>query len=347
MQKSNISVTRYVLYAVTLCHILVITIGCAPKAIETIQVEKGSPMQFFPQSDLESRSTDYVVLFPKGGESYDSLAQKYLGDRSLGYLIAEFNNQAQLKPGKEVVIPVSDSNPGGIYPDGYQTVPVLCYHRFSLHRSSDKITVSEETFDKQMAYLKNNGYNIITLKQLNEFIEFRRKPPKNSLVITIDDAVKAVKTIAYPILKKYAFTAVIFVNTDNTKIKQNSVFLNWDELKELKNSGVFEIESHTASHSDLTTMNDEQLQRELGDSKRILAEKLGINSRFVAYPYGLFNNNVLEVMKRYDYKLGLTVIRGANGAFNHPYALNRSMIYNSEKIEDFAKTLSTYQREKQ
>lgn len=346
MHTFNFSLLRYVLYAVASCLSLAITVGCAPKLIDTIQVEKGPPMQFYPQTDMESRSTDYVVLFLKGGETYDSLAQKYLGDKNLGYLIAESNGSVQLKSGTEVVIPVSNSNPAGIYSDGYQTIPILCYHRFSPNRSSDKITVSEDTFDKQMAYLKNNGYNVITLKQLNDFIELRRKPPKNSIVLTIDDAIKSVKTIAYPILKKYGFSAVIFVNTDNTKIKQNSVFLNWDELKELKNSGVFEIESHTASHGDLTTMSDEQLQRELGDSKRIMAERLGVNSRFVAYPYGLFNSKVLNIMKKYDYKLGFTVIRGANGAFNHPYALNRSMIYNSEKIEDFAKTLSTYQREK-
>ena len=346
MKKFNISVLRYVLYAVALCQTLVMTGGCAPKIIETIQVEKGAPMQFFPQTDLESRSTDYVVLLLKNDETYDSLAKKYLGDRSLGYLIAEFNDSAQLKPGKEVVIPVSNSNPAGIYYDGYQTIPVLCYHRFSPNRSSDKITVSEETFDKQMAYLKNNGYNVITLKQLNEFMELRRRPPKKSLVITIDDGVKAVKTIAYPILKKYAFTAVIFVNTDNIKIKQNTVFLNWGELKELKDSGVFEIEQHSASHADLTAISDEQLQRELGESKRILSEKLGITTDFVAYPYGLFNRKVVDAIKKNNYKLGFSVIRGANGSINHPYALNRSMIYNSEKIEDFVKTLVTYQLEK-
>jgi peptidoglycan/xylan/chitin deacetylase (PgdA/CDA1 family) len=334
------------MYSVIICLIVVLSGGCAPKAIESIQVGKDAPMQFFPQTDLESRSTDYVVLILKGEETYESLARKYLGDKSLGYLIAEFNNQAQLKQGKEVVIPVSVSNPGGIYFDGYQTIPVLCYHRFSPNRSSDKITVSEETFDKQMAYLKNNGYTVITLKQLNDFIEHQRRPPKKSLVLTIDDGVKSVKTIAYPILKKYSFTAVIFVNTDNIKIKQNSVFLNWEELKELKNSGVFEIEQHSASHADLTSISDEQLQRELVDSKRILSEKLGITSQFVAYPYGLFNRNILATLKKHNYKLGFTVIRGANGSFNHPYTLNRSMIYNSEKIEDFTKMLVTYQQEK-
>ena len=325
------------------------TSGCVNPAadVASIPVTKDQPLKVYERSEQECRSSDYVVLHLQQGESYQSLAGKYLNDERLSYLISDFNNNAQLKPGARIVVPLRGFNTGGVYPDGYQTIPVLCYHRFSPARSSDKITVSEETFDRQMAYLKQQGYHVITMQQFLDFIEFRRRPPKKSVLITIDDGVKATKTIAYPILKKYGFTAVAFIITDYIKTKPNSVFLNWDELKELKDSGVLEIENHSASHCDLTSIKDEQLDRELNESRRVLAEKLGVTTKCLAYPYGLVNKKVMDAMRKYDYRLGFTVIRGGNGAFFHPLMLRRSMVYNSDKMEDFTKMLVVYNRENQ
>jgi len=293
----------------------------------------------------EYRSEDYVVIFAEAADRYESLAKTYLGSEKLAYLISEFNDDAAITPGKYVVIPLKPVNPGGLYPDGYQTIPVLCYHQFSAGKSKNKISVSEETFDRQMAYLKNNGYNVITLKQFDDFIEYRQRPPKKSVVITIDDGWKTVKTIAYPILKKYGFTAVLFAYTDLIKSKSNSVALTWDDLREMIESGVIEVESHTATHADLTKITDEQIGKELVDSKNVIRSRLGISSAFLAYPYGNFNKSVVDSMDKIGYRVGFTVIRGENAFFHNTWSLNRSMVFNSEKIDDFAKLLKTFRQE--
>lgn len=297
------------------------------------------------QEHNERRSADYVVVIANPADSYASLAGSYLGDQKLAYLISEFNKNAPIIPGKRVVIPLQPANPGGLYPNGYQTVPVLCYHNFIHNKSTNKIIVTEEEFDRQMAYLKNNGYAVLTLKQLLEFIEFRRRPPQKSVVITIDDAWKTAKTIAYPILKKYGYKAVLMVPTDNIKAEQNSSTLTWDELRELVGTGTFEIGSHSISHGDMSKMPDDQVRRELGESQQIIKKMTGVTPIVMAYPYGVFNDKILAYMRAYGYKAGFTVVRGGNASFNHPYSLNRSMIFHSENITDFIKKLDTFRRE--
>lgn len=296
-----------------------------------------------PKTDGKSISENYAVITAGPSDSYESLAQTYLGDRKLSYLISEFNKDNPIVVGKVVVIPLKPVNPGGLTAEGYQTVPVLCYHKFSPKASTNKIDISAETFDRQMAYLKNNGYNVITLKQFLDFIEYRQRPPKKSVLITIDDGWKSTKTIAYPILKKYGFSAVLFVYAELMKSKPNSITLSWDDLKEMAASGVIEIESHTVSHSDLTKIPDDKILRELKDSRRIIKEKTGIESYFLAYPYGNFNEKVAAAMKSLGYKAGFTVIKGSNAFFYNNLSLSRSMVYRSEKIEDFVKLLETSQ----
>ena len=341
---------------IILLLILIIVGGCAtvqPPPTPPPVVEPPPPMvkptpkpePTILRPERERRSSEYVIITAIQADTYESLARVYLGDEGLAYLISEFNGGAPILPGKEVVIPLKPANPGGIYPDGYQTVPVLTYHQISPKKSSSRITVSEEAFDRQMAYLKNNGYHVLTMKQFFDFIDYHRRPPRKSVVITIDDGWKSARTIAYPILKKYGFTAVLFVYTDLVKSKQNSLTLSWDDVRFLQESGVFEIGSHTITHRDLDKLSDDQLQRELRESRRIIFEKVGVTPDILAYPNGVFDEKAIKTMKNLGYKAGFTVIRAGNPFFNNLFSLNRSMVYNSETLDNFIKMLETFRRE--
>lgn len=326
--------------------LLALSGGCARgPVVPKVPPPTVSPVPLPQPTERERRSEEYVVLTATKDDSYESLARHYLGDEKLFYIISEYNKDEAITAGKTIVIPLRPANPGGLYPNGYQTVPVLCYHRFSTKKSPDKITVSAETFERQMAYLKSNGYTVLTLQQFYDFIDYNRRPPKKSVLLTIDDGLKTTQTIAFPILKKFGFPAVIFINTDNIKDVQNQNNMTWEELRELKDSGLIGIESHSVSHDDLTKISDEQLTTEMEESKRLIQSMLGITSTAFAYPYGLFNRKTIDTMKQYGYKTGFTVIRGGNAFFFNHYSLNRSMIYNSEKIEDFVKTLQTFRQD--
>ena len=329
-----------------LALLIILSGGCASVPVSApVTSPPLAPVPLPPATERERRTADYVVLTAATSDTYESLARHYLGDEKLFYIISEYNKDETITAGKVIIIPLRPTNPGGLYPNGYQTVPVLCYHRFSTKKSSDKITVSAETFERQMAYLKNNGYTVLTLQQFYDFIDYRRRPPKKSVVLTIDDGLKTAHTIAFPILKKYGFPAVIFINTDNINDLVNRNTLTWGELRELRDSGLIVIESHSATHEDLTKISDEQLMTELGESKRVIKSMLGTTSTAVAYPYGLFNRKTIDMLKQNGYKSGFTVIRGGNAFFSDYYSLHRSMIYNSEKIEDFIKSLQTFRQD--
>jgi peptidoglycan/xylan/chitin deacetylase (PgdA/CDA1 family) len=290
-----------------------------------------------------ARSDNFLVLVPASSSTYATLAATYYGDARLSYLISDYNQDRVLDGLQEIVIPLKPVNPGGLYADGYQTVPILCYHHFD-HEKAGEMNVSAAAFEAQMAYLKENKYQTITLADLQAFVAYQRRPPKNAVLITVDDGWKSLKTVAAPILKKHGFRATLFVYTDLIRSKSGGTSLTWDEIRELVNDGVIDIQPHTATHADLTKVTDAQLDRELIESRRVIEEKLGIKSVYLAYPYGTFNDRVIEALKRNGYQLGLTVVRGANAFFYNPYSLNRSMIYNKTKLEDFARQLETFRR---
>ena len=312
------------------------------------KVEEKKPPE---EISKERKSEDYVVIIASPSNTYESLSEKYYGSKNLSYIISEFNQNQPITPNKEIIVPLKSLNPGGLYPEGYLTIPILCYHQFGKSKSKDKMVVSEEMFDKQMVYLKENNYNVITLREFFDFVSYKRRPPKNSIVITIDDGWKNAKVIAAPILKKYGFKATLFIYTD--LIKPSKITLTWDDIKEMINEGVIDAQSHSRTHPDLTKTKDnesetaynQRLEKEIGESQKIIEQRLGIKPTFLAYPFGTFNDASIEILKKYQYEGAFTVIKGGNPFFYNNFSLNRSMVFNSEKIEDFIKLLETFKKE--
>lgn len=316
-------------------------IGCA---VPSQEIVKDKPLQL-ETTDRVRISEDYAVVLANPSDTYESLAEKYYRDRNLAYIITEFNKNKSIIPDQDIVIPLKSVNPGGLYSEGYQTVTILCYHQFSKKKAGSKISVSEEIFEQQMKYLKENGYNVISFNTLRDFVNYKRRPPKKSVVISVDDGWKTIKTIAAPILKKYGFKATLFIYTDMIKSKPGNVTLSWDEIKELIDEGTIEVQSHTVSHVDLTKVSEESLERELEESQSIIKENLGISTTGLAYPYGNFNNQVVEKLKKYGFEVAFTVIKGGNAFFYNNFALNRSMVFNSEDIDDFIELLESFKKE--
>ena len=119
------------------------------------------------------------------------------------------------------------------------------------------------------------------------------------------------------------------------------------------NDGVIEVQSHTRFHTDLSKTKDnesetaykQRIEQEIGESQKIIEQRLGIRPTLLAYPFGTFNDAAIEILKKYQYEGAFTVIKGGNPFFHNNFSLNRSMVFNSEKIEDFIKLLETFKKE--
>ena len=301
----------------------------------------------FDRKPMIFQSEEYVVYKLQEKKTSAMLAEMFLGDKKKSWVIEDANENAAFKKGEVIVIPLKEKNKGGLTDDGFQVVPILSYHSFADNCSSS-LCAPANVFDQQMKYLKDNGYRVITLEELYEFLKYRNSLPKRSVVISIDDGYRSVYNIAWPILKKYGFRASLFIYTDFVGVSKNS--LTWDQLREMKRSG-FEIGSHTISHCDLTKQNkgeDTQaymfrIEKELGESKQIINKKLKQNTVFLAFPYGRYDQRILDMCKRLGYKIAVSVKRGSNPFFADPLALKRSQILKRD-IKSFVSRLKTFNK---
>jgi peptidoglycan/xylan/chitin deacetylase (PgdA/CDA1 family) len=276
------------------------------------------------------KSEEYALCKPISKSSFPDLARTLLGDEKQVWKIEDANELKALTGETLIRIPLKEKNRGGLFEDGYQIVPILCYHKFGSDDTSS-MTTPPHVFEQQMMYLKENGYRVISPRQLMDFLTYRRQIPKKSVLITMDDGYKSVYEVAWPILKKYDFTATLFVYTDYVGISKKAI--SWDELGVLKANG-FTIGSHSVAHSDLTEKNQDEteedfqkrLKKEIFLSKQIIDAKLGQDTLFFSFPYGRYNADLMKMVKSAGYKIAVTVDRGSNPFFTNPLALKRDMI---------------------
>ena len=176
-------------------------------------------------------------------------------------------------------------------------VPVLMYHAVS----DDKwgywdLFVSPQTIEEELQYLQENGYETIWFEDLSH-IEDYEKP----VILTFDDGYDDNYTELFPLLQKYNAKATIFVipKAIGTAHKMTA-----EQIYELSQSGLVSIQSHTYSHGNLSTMDEETLIFEMEASKNYLAALTGQVPYAVCYPEGTRSELSIEVAGRYyDYGL--------------------------------------------
>ncbi|MGD2125781.1 MAG: polysaccharide deacetylase family protein [Desulfobacteraceae bacterium] len=290
-------------------------------------------------------SEEYIAYRLEEGESPPVLAERFLGNKSRSWIIEEANRGISFEKDDMVIIPLKEENRGGLSTDGYQVVPVLCYHHLAEDcRSSLCTPVS--LFERQMRYLKENGYRVIAMSELLEFLNYQRELPEKAVVITIDDGYRSAYDRAYPMLKKYGFVATFFIYTDF--VGRSDIAITWDQLKAMKADG-FEIGSHTLTHCDLTKKEEgedvetylAEVRRQLLLSKQIIDKKLDQNTVYLAFPYGEYDHRILNLCEQLGYEIGFSVKKGSNPFFSDPLTLRRNQILKKD-MESFVTKLKTF-----
>jgi len=218
-----------------------------------------------------------------------------------------------------------------------QKVPILIYHSIAEYNGhgSRELYVTPENFEKQMSYLRDHGYTLLTFERWRDSMKIN-KP----IFITFDDGYKN-NLNAFAIFQKLSTkefkpTGTIFVISD---FIGRSNRLSISDIKRMSDSGLISIQSHTATHPDLTKV--ENLNYELKESKEKIQQITGKPIIALAYPYGNTNEQVVAETKKY-YLFGLTTTPGPylkTGIKNELYLLPRTYIKYSTTIEEFAKAV--------
>ncbi len=237
-----------------------------------------------------------------------------------------------------------------------EEVPVLLYHHLQPEADgSNGAVIPVELFEKHMKALAENGYSAVSCSEVISYVEKGTPLPDNPVMITFDDGYRSNYEYAYPILKKYGLKATIFVigtsfgseTYKDTDMKTIPHF-GLSEAKEMVDSGVIEIQSHTydmhqseegealraagaaggekasAGAAGKVRMNllmfdgesewdyAKLLEEDAADENRLISKIMGEDAYALAYPNGQYSELTAAVLKGCGIKMTFTVIPGVN-----------------------------------
>jgi peptidoglycan/xylan/chitin deacetylase (PgdA/CDA1 family) len=285
------------------------------------------------------RNERLLIYQSAPGETLNQIAQRFLGDSDRDWVISDFNHITQADPAQPLVVPLAQPNRVGVFHDRYQTVPILCYHRFAQGSPgkgmAGKMTVSAAAFAAQLDWLAQNDFHVLRLSQLEGWLAGKQALPQRSVVITVDDGYESFYRYAFPLLRQHGFAATLFAYTDFIGA---SDALNWTQLQTLSDSGLVDVQAHSRTHRKLIERDDNyprMLANEIRTPRELLERKLHITQRHYAYPYGDANDAVLTTLANQGVQLAVTVNPGGNAFFAQPLFLRRTMIYGDTSLEEF------------
>lgn len=231
---------------------------------------------------------------------------------------------------------------------------ILLYHRVAdVKKDPYSLCISNKKFEQQIKWLKNN-FNIISTSHLVDLIR-EHKLNKNFVCLTFDDGYRDNYVNAFPVLKKYKVPATFFVTSGYANTNKHFF---WDDdtdesdklclpmtvkqLKELADSNLIEIGSHTINHPHLSRLTPNGQEKEIGGSKKILERYIKREVRSFSYPFGTFwdiNKTALETVRKSGYEYACANFSGKVFNFTNAFSLPRIIIRNWDFIF-FKKTIS-------
>lgn len=209
-----------------------------------------------------------------------------------------------------------------------QSLPIVMYHQLTKSETrAGRYILTVEQFEKDLIFLKENGYKTVTVQQLLNFSQGKGNLPEKSIMITFDDGCETLCEYALPLLEKYGFTAVGFavgaladhyseINDHNLNYSN----LTWDEIKELCDGGVIDIQSHsydlhknTGNRSGIKKKKSETLEQYsefLAEDAAKMNEKMleytGRAPVAIAYPFGSYSTESADILKKCGIKMAFT-----------------------------------------
>jgi len=179
-------------------------------------------------------------------------------------------------------------------------VPVLMYHYVSpLPPQSDSIrenlTISPDTFRAHIEFLKSDGYEAISLYEINYALKYGTPLPEKPIILTFDDSYTDHYEYVFPILKEYGYIGTFFVITGYSD-NNNPNHLTWEQVEEMSDAGM-NMESHTKTHYTLINRDNDFLVWEIIGSIESLESHTGKRPLTFSYPVGKYDEDTLRMLE--------------------------------------------------
>ncbi len=251
----------------------------------------------------------------------------------------------------------------------------LCYHDVQDfvhdHYEADSMAISSRNLMAHFAWMKENGYNPISIDQLLAARKGETPLPPKPVLITFDDGLKSIYTRVYPILKVFNYPAVVALVPSWIESKgplgieygadklETDAFMTWKQIRELDRKGLIEFASHsydlhhgvvsnpqgnkapagTTRICDMETKtyeNDKtyraRIRADLAKSVAIMKKKLGKKPRVMCWPYGKYNGITMEIARDLGMPINLTIESDLNKV-EEAHHIRRNLIMSNPTID--------------
>lgn len=264
--------------------------------------------------------------------------------------------------------------------DAGAELTVLSYHEVA-ERGQARVptyAVTPTDFVRQMDWLRNHGYRFVAVDDVLAAHAGKKPLPPKAVLVTFDDGYQSVYDHAWPVLKLFRIPAVMNVvagwleekekvHFDGRDLPRRD-FMSWSALREMAESGLVEIGSHsfdlhrglqgnpqgnlepagTVRRYDPATKRYEEeaayrkrVQADLERGSALIRRHTGRAPRVIAWPYGRYNTTTRELAQRLGMPIGLTLEDGANMRDTPLWGLRRILVESGMRLWDLEREITT------
>lgn len=216
-------------------------------------------------------------------------------------------------------------------------VPILMYHVISAPPPGvayPELYVRPADFAAEMRWLARHRFQAVTLERVYDYWTLGLPLQGRPVVISFDDGYESQATQAFPAMRRYHWPGVVNLEWGHTRPRSGLPL--W-RLHALLAAG-WELDAHTLTHPDLTTVDDSQLWREIAGSRKVMQRQLHVPVNFFCYPSGRYDARVIRAVRRAGYR-GATTTNYGLAAPPGYFTLNRVRVDGSDGAVGLAKRL--------
>ncbi len=176
------------------------------------------------------------------------------------------------------------------------------YHRINENKPALSSTnVKLEMFQQHIQLLEKTNYGFINANEFKDYIDGKKNFENIKILLTIDDSFKSFYENGWPILKEKKIPFILFVNTREVNINHPN-YMSWEQIRELKRSGIATIGGHSFSHEYFVNMTLEEIDEDIKKSQIDYQREIGEISNIFSHPFGETNIEIIKLLKKRGYK---------------------------------------------
>lgn len=225
-------------------------------------------------------------------------------------------------------------------------IPVLAYHRLA-EEVVDSMTVRNATFAGQIRFLREQGYTVIPLSLAVDALQGGGVVlPKKPLVITVDDGHRSVYSDLRAVIEREKIPVTLFIYP--SAIANAPYAMTWAQLAELRDTGLFDIQSHTYWHpnfkiekrrlsaAEYTAFVRNQLEK----SRKTLKARLGVEASLLAWPFGIYDEELMRAAQAAGYAAAFSIDGRNARSWDERMSLPRHLMVDRQGVRGLAQILN-------